>query len=158
MLHYISHSLQPHSSTSLLFFWLTTLATLLISLRTAIASHQTTTSDLGLAHGSVVLAKVVFVAAIFSLECLGPDGWDNTTWRDWVPFVTAEGKIKLGDDENVGSEKEQPECPRLRANIFSVLTFSWLTPMYVIVSLQYRDEKADVEWLQDEIGQGKVSH
>jgi len=54
-----------------------------------------------------------------------------------VPFVApAEGKIKLsevgpaGDDEQRGPDEwEQPECPRLRANIFSRLTFSWMSPM-----------------------------
>lgn len=53
------------------------------------------------------------------------------TWRDWVPGVAAEGKIRLTDGEGEGGEKEQPKCPRLRANIFERLTFSWLTPMFV---------------------------
>lgn len=111
----------------MLFFWITTLATLLISLRTALISTRTT--DLDLFYDAIVYSKLVLVTIVFAVELLGPDGWDGTTWRDWVPFVRREGQIKLGDDESEGKEKEQPPCPRLRANIFSVLTFSWLTPM-----------------------------
>lgn len=129
MLHVISHPLLPHSSTTLLFFWTTTLATLLISLRTALISQDTT--GLSLVFNAIVFVKLVLVTIIWVVELLGPDGWDGTTWRDWTPLVKSEGKIKLGDDESEGKEKEQPPCPRLRANIFSVLTFSWLTPMYV---------------------------
>lgn len=57
------------------------------------------------------------------------------SWRDFVPGVdSTQGKIRLsGDDEEASTveekEAEQKECPRLRANIFQVLTFSWLTPM-----------------------------
>lgn len=67
------------------------------------------------------------------------------SWRDFVPFVKNEGKIRLGeaeeerryaypDDETAtgkhgDDEYIEPECPRLRANIFQRLTFSWMTPM-----------------------------
>lgn len=49
-------------------------------------------------------------------------------WLSWLPGVKDEGKIRL-EEETSGEEKEQKECPRLRANIFERLTFSWLTPM-----------------------------
>lgn len=53
----------------------------------------------------------------------------------WIPGVRArdEGKIKLTGDDGISSadddEWHRQECPRLRANIFSRLTFSWMTPM-----------------------------
>lgn len=61
------------------------------------------------------------------------------TWRDFVPFVESQGKIRLGEDEEQrrdgtaedGEDWEQQDCPRLRANIFQCLTFSWMTPLWV---------------------------
>lgn len=80
----------------------------------------------------------MFTTAAFTLELLGPDGFDGMRWTDFVPGVASKGKIKLGEtglseEEDSGGEKEevQKACPRLRANIFQVLTFSWLTPMFV---------------------------
>lgn len=74
------------------------------------------------------------------MELLGPDGFDGKGWRDFVPGFggTAEGKIRLSEgEEGVPEEGEwkQQECPRIRANIFQRLTFSWLTPMLVFLSL-----------------------
>lgn len=81
----------------------------------------------------IVGTKLNFVATMFALELLGPDGTDGMTWRtwlSWLPGVQEEGTIKLVDAPEDGNvEWEQKECPRLRANIFSRLTFSWLTPM-----------------------------
>lgn len=121
----------------MLFFTLATIATLLVALRTSIASHR---------HPilfAILVAKLVFITTAFTLELLGPDGLDGMSWRDFVPGVASEGKIKLGTtgisgEEESGAEKEevQKECPRLRANIFQVLTFSWLTPMFVVGPLR----------------------
>jgi ATP-binding cassette subfamily C (CFTR/MRP) protein 1 len=111
---------------------LATLTTLLIALRTSVASHRHSTLFI------ILIAKLVFTTAAFTLELLGPDGFDGMRWTDFVPGVASEGKIKLGatgmsGEEDSGGEKEevQKACPRLRANIFQVLTFSWLTPMFV---------------------------
>lgn len=106
--------------------------TLLVALRTAIMAPLHTDTQY-LFFGLLVTKLVLFTTA-FCLELLGPDGWDGTTWRDWVPLVQNEGKIRLEDSEGSGEEKLQPECPRLRANIFQILTFSWLTPMYARLS------------------------
>lgn len=71
------------------------------------------------------------------------------TWRDlftWLPFVKDEGRIKLADGEQTEGisstgEYEQQSCPRLRANIFSRLTFSWLTPMVKLGKRKFLTEE-----------------
>ena len=134
-LHIISHSLTPHSSTWLLFYELASIATHVVCLRTAISLHTITPEHpLRLAFFIILVVKLVLFTAIFNIELLGPDGWDGMTWRSWLsllPGVRDEGKIRLEGDETTGEEPEweQKECPRLRANIFERLTFSWLTPM-----------------------------
>ncbi|KAK4704436.1 hypothetical protein P7C70_g1781, partial [Phenoliferia sp. Uapishka_3] len=124
VLHLISHPLLPHSSTPLLFFDLTSLITLLISLRTTLSLHLPTK------YLVLTALKISLFAFIFSVELLGPGGWDGMTWRDWfgwVPYVEEEKRV--GAIRLEGEEWEQKECPRIRANIFERLTFSWLTPL-----------------------------
>lgn len=127
-LHAISHSLISHSSTPLLFFELTSTFSLLITLRTTLSlSPPSSLPPLHLALFILLITKLVLFTTLFTLELLGPDGWDGMTWRNWVPWVAQEGTIRL----EVGGEGEweQKQCPRLRANIFQRLTFSWLTPL-----------------------------
>ncbi|KAM0749801.1 hypothetical protein T439DRAFT_39861 [Meredithblackwellia eburnea MCA 4105] len=150
-LHLVSHPILPHSSTPLLFFELLSIFVLLITLRTTLSIHNSTDTKLDLALLILLIVKLFLFTAVFSIELLGPDGWDNTTWRDWlswIPFVKPrddEGKIRLpdGDDTNLLADDEwvQKECPRIRANIFDRLTFSWLTPMMKAGYTKYLTEE-----------------
>lgn len=114
------------------------MGTVLIATRSAIAS--TSSSSLSTTLFVILVAKLALLSTIFSAELLGPDGWDGMTWRDFVPGVAPEGKIKLTDVEGEEQEAEQKQCPRLRANIFQILTFSWLTPMMMAGKSAYLNE------------------
>ncbi|POY70789.1 hypothetical protein BMF94_6201 [Rhodotorula taiwanensis] len=134
-----SHPLLPHASTPLLFWSLLTLAINSITLRSYLIAPTHPHALRGPALGEFILLvfRLTLVAVFFGLELLGPQGWEGMTWRDFVPFVESRGKIRLGEAEeqerNGGQEDEygweQKECPRLRANIFQRLTFSWMTVM-----------------------------
>ncbi|GAA6044266.1 hypothetical protein JCM8097_004322 [Rhodosporidiobolus ruineniae] len=129
-----SHPLIPHSSTPLLWWSLLELALSLISLRTAINGPVSPAHlrDTGLALFIFLIVRLALLSGFFGLELLGPQGWEGMTWRDFVPFVESQGKIRLPEDEAEMREDEewkQEECPIVRANIFQRLTFSWMTPM-----------------------------
>ncbi|GAA5830776.1 hypothetical protein JCM5353_002363 [Sporobolomyces roseus] len=134
-----SHPLLIHSSTPLLFWSLAALAVNTLTLRSYLIApiHPHALQGIALASFIFLVLRLTFLGSFFFIELLGPQGWQGMSWRDFVPFVApAEGKIKLsevgpaGDDEQRGPDEwEQPECPRLRANIFSRLTFSWMSPM-----------------------------
>jgi ATP-binding cassette subfamily C (CFTR/MRP) protein 1 len=135
----VSHPLIPHASTALLFWSLLSLAINTIALRTWIIApvppHALHGSRLG--QFIVLVLRLSFHGAFFAIELLGPLGWQGMSWRDFVPFVESQGKVMLGEeveqslrgDQDDEYGWEQKECPRLRANIFQRLTFSWMTPM-----------------------------
>ncbi|KDE07748.1 hypothetical protein MVLG_02020 [Microbotryum lychnidis-dioicae p1A1 Lamole] len=141
----VSHPLLPHSSTPILCFTLTSLILQLVVLRTTLLldgrpSHYHSSTKLALFV--LLILRIVFLASWFGVELLGPNGWEGMTWRDFVPFAgSSQGRIRLteqGDQETTREAHEtndherewkQIECPRLRANIFQRLTFSWMTPM-----------------------------
>lgn len=81
-LHFYSHQRARRSSTTLLFFWLFTLFTSLVTLRTKLSFHLQHSSPT-----SFILLCACFALqlVIFSTECLRPD--------------PGTGYIKLGDDE-----------------------------------------------------------
>ncbi|GAA5971441.1 hypothetical protein JCM11641_008352 [Rhodosporidiobolus odoratus] len=126
LLETASHPLLPHASTPLLFWSLLSVALSLISLRTALIAPTSPAhlSGTSLALFIFLIVRLALLTAFFLLELLGPQGWEGMTWREFMPFVESRGKIRLGDDEH-----DQAECPRIRANIFQKLTFSWMTPM-----------------------------
>ncbi|GAA5978963.1 hypothetical protein JCM5350_004190 [Sporobolomyces pararoseus] len=129
-----SHPLLIHSSSPLLFWSLIELAVNSVVLRSYLIApiHPHALRGVALASFIILVLRLTFLALFFVLELLGPQGWQGMSWRDFVPFVEpAQGKIKLSESSEGGSADvwEQPECPRLRANIFSRLTFSWMTPM-----------------------------
>lgn len=117
----------------MLFFELFSILTLAISLRTSLSAGPVSTlPPLELGLFVLLIAKLALFITLFSIELLGPEGWDGLTWRSWfswVPGVAQDGAIRL--EEGDGEEWDQKECPRLRANIFQRLTFSWLTPLCV---------------------------
>ncbi|SCV73559.1 BQ2448_7485 [Microbotryum intermedium] len=141
----VSHPLLPHSSTPILFFTVTSLVLQLVVLRTTLLldgrpSRYHSSTRVALFILSVL--KIVFLGSWFGVELLGPNGWEGMTWRDFAPFAgSSQGRIRLAEqgDESTAREAQgtndeerewkQSECPRLRANIFQRLTFSWMTPM-----------------------------
>ncbi|BGP00216.1 hypothetical protein NBRC10513v2_004440 [Rhodotorula toruloides] len=140
-----SHLLLPHASTPLLFWSLLSCAISTIALRSALIAPVPPHDLRGtpLAHFILLVVRLSLLGTFFGLELLGPQGWEGMTWRDFVPFVESQGKIRLGEDEEQrrngtaedGEDWEQQDCPRLRANIFQRLTFSWMTPL---MKLGYR--------------------
>ncbi|BGP13132.1 hypothetical protein JCM10213v2_001051 [Rhodosporidiobolus nylandii] len=136
VLETVSHPVLPHSSTPLLFWSLLHLALSTISLRTFLIAPVPPHALRGTALALFIflVVRLSLLGAFFALECMGPQGWEGVSWRDFVPFVASQGKIKLPDGERVEGDEdvwEQEECPKNRANIFSRLTFSWMTPMMV---------------------------
>lgn len=132
----ISHPIVPHASTPILLWSLASLILSAISLRTSLLrSAPSRLPPLKLAAFIFSTIKLSLFVILFFVELQGPSGFDNMTARDlvsWIPGVSDEGKIRLSEQEVEGGKDEewnQLECPRLRANIFSRLTFSWLTPM-----------------------------
>lgn len=136
-LHVVSHPILPHSSTPLLFWSLSSLTLAFIALRTAlIRAPPSSLPPVKLAQFTFHTIKLSLLGVLFAVELLGPEGWDDLTIRDlvsWLPGVKDQGRIRLSEQEVEASSKDdewtQLECPRMRANIFSRLTFSWLTPM-----------------------------
>lgn len=136
-LHIVSHPIVPHSSTPLLFWSLSSLILAAIALRSAlIRAPPSSLPPLRLALFVFLTIKLSLFGVLFIVELFGPDGWDQLTARDlisWLPGVSDQGRIRLDEQEAAmgatDDEWTQLECPRLRANIFSRLTFSWLTPM-----------------------------
>jgi ATP-binding cassette, subfamily C (CFTR/MRP), member 1 len=106
LLTYLSHTRTRRSSTVALLFWLAYFPALLIWTRT-----QTTLLDI--AHNGRPVFHMLrwsmgglgFIA--FALECLGPE-------------------FRAEPDDK---PRSNPESPLLTANIFSVWTFGWLTPL-----------------------------
>jgi len=104
LLTYLSHTRTRRSSTTVLLFWLAYFPALLIWTRTAIL-------DITHARNSAVLVLRWSIGGLgvvaFALECLGPE-------------------FRAEPDDK---PRSNPESPLLTANIFSVWTFGWLTPL-----------------------------
>ena len=101
LLTYLSHTRTRRSSTIALLFWLAYFPALLIWTRTTIA-HAGTPFILVLRWSIGGLGVVAF-----ALECLGPE-------------------FRAEPDDK---PRLNPESALLTANIFSVWTFGWLTPL-----------------------------
>jgi ATP-binding cassette, subfamily C (CFTR/MRP), member 1 len=103
LLIYLNHTRTRRSSTIALIFWLAYIPALLIWTRT--------TLDVGKPRGPPISALRWGIGGLsvlaFALECLGPEFRPEP-----------DNKPRLN-----------PESPILTANIFSVWTFGWLTPL-----------------------------
>lgn len=102
----LSHTRTRRSSTITLLFWLAYLPALLIWTRTLRDSGMTRASNLTF----IVLLRWIMGGlgvVAFALECLGPE-------------------FRAEPDDK---PRSNPESPLLTANIFSVWTFGWLTPL-----------------------------
>ncbi|KNE92308.1 hypothetical protein PSTG_14268 [Puccinia striiformis f. sp. tritici PST-78] len=132
-LHHISHQRSQRSSTSLLFFHLFFLITSIIELRSHLDhslvhqhAHQT----------SFIILRSSLIAAIFILECLGPFKYDDNAFcfgKDGYEAVPQ-------DDQADDSANSRLESPLIYANVFSRLTFGWMTPMMKLGKSQYLTE------------------
>ncbi|WAQ87113.1 hypothetical protein PtA15_8A14 [Puccinia triticina] len=135
-LHHLSHQRSQRSSTSLLFFHLFFLVTSAIELR----SHL----DHSLLHqhphqtGFLILRSLL-ITTVFVLECLGPFKYDDHTYS-----FGEDGYAALPQDEATGAGSDQAdrrsESPLIYANVFSRLTFGWMTPMMKLGKSQYLTE------------------
>jgi ATP-binding cassette subfamily C (CFTR/MRP) protein 1 len=104
LLTYLSHTRTRRSSSIALLFWLAYFPALLIWSRTALLDVTRPQSPAALALRWAIGGLGVVA---FALECLGP-----------------EFRAEPDDKPSLN-----PESPLLRANIFSVWTFGWLTPL-----------------------------
>jgi len=103
LLTYMSHTRTRRSSTIALLFWPAYVSALLIWSRTTLGVVRSERPPvLALRWG---IGALGFIA--FALECLGPEYCSEA---DSTPLLN-------------------PESPLLAANIFSVWTFGWLTPL-----------------------------
>ena len=139
-LTFYTHTRTRRASDLLLAFWTVTLVLAIPSLRTrylvGVLSQPRQKLDVG--SWATFLAWVVVGAAAFALECLGPE---------WAGFGRDEGKIRLdeeGEAADADPKKEkavQPkENPALTANLFSIITFAWLTPLMKLGASRFIDE------------------
>ncbi|KAJ1856297.1 hypothetical protein GGH12_004868 [Coemansia sp. RSA 1822] len=106
-LHYCEQLRNRIASTLLLLFWLTTVLLALMRLRTAVSM------DLVETQPAAVVANTLFMLAALAtlaLECQ----------------PKPHGLYQLPDNDQDDVELKSPED---RANVFSRLTFSWLTPL-----------------------------
>jgi apolipoprotein N-acyltransferase len=125
LLTYLSHTRTRRSSTIALLFWLAYFPALLIWSRTAL-------HDVARAHSRVALALRWGIGGLgvvaFALECLGPE-------------------FRAEPDDK---PRLNPESPLLTANIFSVWTFGWLTPLLKQGARQFITEDDLPELVSDE--------
>ncbi|KAJ3266425.1 hypothetical protein HDU77_001036 [Chytriomyces hyalinus] len=109
LLHYVEHSKSRVGSTPLLLFWLFTIVTNSILVRTAFL-----TDYIPEIHGYVLLFQLVVSVPVFIMENLPRP-------RPRYSLLRADGSIE-GEDSNV----DALESPEQYANIFSRLTFHWM--------------------------------
>lgn len=110
-LHHYAHLRSRRSSTALLFAYLSFLVVDAIRLRTLVDLRTFGAHLFGFVVFCVRLASVL---AVFILECVGPES-------------STQGRIRLSEDGEDADDR--PECPVEFANIFSRLTFGWMTPL-----------------------------
>ncbi|KAA1102965.1 hypothetical protein PGT21_001583 [Puccinia graminis f. sp. tritici] len=135
-LHHLSHRRSKRSSTSLLFFYLFFLITSAIELR----SHL----DHSLLHQhphqtSFLILRSSLVTALFILECLGPFKYGDHAFsfgKDGYEALPQDDPARAGSDQAY----HRSESPLIYANVFSRLTFGWMTPMMKLGKSQYLTE------------------
>ncbi|KAK6342083.1 hypothetical protein TWF730_001562 [Orbilia blumenaviensis] len=101
-IHHFEHFRKPVSSGVLLFFWLFYILLYGVRMQNYIETHE---YDTHLPLFIVFGISFGFIVAIFILEWVGPK---------------PKSAYEAIEDEN---------CPIAEANIFSVLTFGWMTPL-----------------------------
>lgn len=107
-LHYLSHHHSRRSSSELLFFYL---SLIFFSFTQPPFQHSSTTLIT-----SLLSIRLILLLALFCLEYIGP-------------IKPSSGSIFLPNSEHNTPISDEGECPILDANIFSRLTFGWITPL-----------------------------
>ncbi|KAJ2803401.1 hypothetical protein H4S07_004467, partial [Coemansia furcata] len=114
-LHYYEQTRARKSSDILLLYWLTTIIILLVTLRTDLGTRH---SPL-LTYAAVRAARYTMLLSIFALFCA--ELWP----RRLSEYMLAED----GDEDVVSASRFGVRAPVEDANIFSQLTFSWMSPL-----------------------------
>ncbi|KAJ2873875.1 hypothetical protein GGH93_002885 [Coemansia aciculifera] len=115
-LHYYEQTRAHKSSGILLLFWLATILMSLVTLRT---DHGARYPPF-VTYSSVRVMRYAMLLYVTSLFCV--ELWP----RKLSEYVLAED----GDDDVVSASRFGVRAPKDDANIFSQLTFSWLSPLF----------------------------
>ncbi|KAJ2248155.1 hypothetical protein GGI13_004765, partial [Coemansia sp. RSA 455] len=114
-LHHYEHTKMRKSSDILLLYWLFTIVVSLVTLRTDLATGYT----LSATYSTVLIVRYTMLAltfALFSAELVP---------RKMSEYVPAEDN----DDDMTSTSRFGVRAPMEDANIFSLLTFSWMSPL-----------------------------
>ncbi|KAJ2057819.1 hypothetical protein GGI17_005434, partial [Coemansia sp. S146] len=114
-LHCYEHTRTRKSSDTLLLYWLTTIIVSLVTLRTDLGTRYSPFATYS-AVRMVRYAMLVSMATLFGAELLP---------RRMSEYVLAED----GDEDVVSTSRFGVRAPMEDANIFSQLTFSWMSPL-----------------------------
>ncbi|KAF8586432.1 metal resistance protein YCF1 [Ramaria rubella] len=120
VLTYLNHMHTHTSSTILLLFWPVYAVCLLIWIRSVATTTPLTLSKVDL-DVWLYCAGAVFAAVSFVLELLGTD-------------------IQGDEDEYQEIGKLENESPIVRANIYSIWSFGWMTPLMKLGSSKFLGE------------------
>ncbi|CAH7687177.1 hypothetical protein PPACK8108_LOCUS21917, partial [Phakopsora pachyrhizi] len=139
----ISHRISDRSSTTLLFFYLSFLLASSLELRSqlsdlltdnhSVSNHQSSTQLSLWLNFSLFTIRSLLLLSLFSIECLGPFV-SPTPYR---PIPSDDQNLVDGSDHD---DRLREDCPIVYSNIFSRLTFSWMTPMMKLGKQQYLTE------------------
>lgn len=135
-LHHLSHQRSQRSCTSLLFFYLALLIISAIELRSHL-DHSLVSQPPLPYPTSFLLLRSALLLAIFVLECLGP-----FKYHDHAFAQHKHGYQSVPQSPPTHADPSNPrlESPLIYANVFSRLTFGWMTPMMKLGKQQYLTE------------------
>ncbi|WVQ85431.1 hypothetical protein IAT38_007596 [Cryptococcus sp. DSM 104549] len=155
----LNHHTSRTSSTIVLLFYPAYLLVVAVRLRTMIrtgafnsALASSTAGRLTIARQAFWFASIAFALGDFVLELYSPE----KRWKNWQAPWRKEGKIALEEEEEevdgvqgLNGEGAVPgkngygdvESPISVANIYEILTFSWLTPLLSLGTKKYLGEE-----------------
>jgi hypothetical protein len=132
-LHHLSHQRSQRSCTSLLFFYLFLLIISAIELRDHLPRSLLIVNPLP-HQTSFLILRSLLLAAIFALECLGPFKYHDDDHHHTFSLGNQKNNINPNKNAYRPLSQDQSSLPRLEsplvyANVFSRLTFGWITPL-----------------------------
>ncbi|PWN22966.1 hypothetical protein BCV69DRAFT_296932 [Microstroma glucosiphilum] len=145
-LQHLNHTHSRRSSTPLLFYQLGHTLFTVAWVRTYMSKMSISKEgDLGVFLFTVFVLRGLFILVVFGLECAGveigshkPSSQINPVShqaRENGAAINGNGPSAVGDDEEglkgraSGLAGDEKECPVNTANIWSILSFWWMTPM-----------------------------